>query len=230
MACADLSLVRRAVAGEAGALDLLVQALRPHIERQLQRYPVSDEDRRDLLQTTLIQITRRLGSFRGDASFSTWLYRVTANEALMVMRSQRRHRARHVEGMDLEELGSFPLSHMAEVPDLVEARAANNERDEQVRHALSELTENERNVVVLYYHFDLGLDEIAAQLDTSPSAVRSRLHRARIRLRALLESTPLADEFREGGQAAMKASVLAKRRMRMPHSLSSAPAEAPLVA
>src|SRR6476620_12019199 len=84
----------RAVSGDTAALEDVLRRIRPHVERQLLRYPVSDEDRRDLLQMTLLQVVRRLASFRGDSSFSTWLFRVTANEALMLMRSQRRFRAR----------------------------------------------------------------------------------------------------------------------------------------
>src|ERR1700733_2544304 len=109
----DRALLVRVQAGERDALNTLVTELRPHIERQLLRYPVSDEDRRDLLQATLMQVFRRIGSFRGDSSFSTWLFRVTANEALMMMRSQRRHRARLVEGLDLEDLGSLPAANDA---------------------------------------------------------------------------------------------------------------------
>src|SRR5271165_2260440 len=103
----DKSTVRGAAQGDSAALRTLVTNLAPHIEKQLLRYPVSDDDRRDLLQATLVQIVRRVGSFRGESSFSTWLFRVTANEALMMMRSQRRHRARLVGGLDLEELGTI---------------------------------------------------------------------------------------------------------------------------
>src|SRR5277367_2047902 len=109
----DPSLFDRAVNGETQALNAVVASLRPHVERQLLRYPVAEEDRHDLLQATLLQVVRRLGSFRGDSSFSTWLFRVTANEALMLMRSQRRHRARLVEGLDLEDLGSLPAANDA---------------------------------------------------------------------------------------------------------------------
>ena len=122
----DPQTLQDAARGDAAALASLVKTLRPVVEKQLLRYPLTDEDRRDLLQSTLVQIIRRVGSFRGDSSFSTWLFRVTANEALMMMRSQRRHRAR------------------------------------------------------------LGATE---------SAVRSRLHRARSRLRAILERSPLGDEI-----------------------------------
>lgn len=186
----DRSLFLRALEGDAAALNTLVASLRPHIEKQLLRYPVADEDRRDLLQATLMQVVRRLGSFRGDSSFSTWLFRVTANEALMMMRSQRRHRARLVEGMELEELAALPVANDASGSHelaAADAHAEANEARARVWSALAELPEDYRNVVVAHYHEELGLQEIADRFALSESAVRSRLHRARSRLRILLE-------------------------------------------
>jgi len=180
-----------AVAGDAEALDHVLKTIRPHVERQLLRYPVSDEDRRDLLQTTLMQIVRRLGSFRAEASFSTWLFRVTANEALMLMRSRRRHRARFIEGLEWEELATLPAMNDNETRD-IEQDMSDRERDNQVQAALSELPEDYRDVVIAHYHMDLGLQEIADRLSITESAVRSRLHRARSRLRTLLEKSEVA--------------------------------------
>lgn len=174
-----------AVSGDAAALETVLKTIKPHVERQLLRYPVSDEDRRDLLQTTLMQIVRRLGSFRAEASFSTWLFRVTANEALMLMRSRRRHRARFVEGLEWEELATLPAMNDTEVEANLGVSA--KQRDERVRDALGELPVDYRDVVIAHYHMDLGLQEIADRLSITESAVRSRLHRARSRLRALLE-------------------------------------------
>lgn len=179
----------RAVAGDTAALDHVLRMITPHVERQLLRYPVSDEDRRDLVQATLMQIVRRLGSFRAESSFSTWLFRVTANEALMLMRSRRRHRARVVEGLDWEELATLPSVNTNDSEGTPDAAtwAEGRERDARVRDALSELPEDYRDVVVAHYHMDLGLQEIADKLAITESAVRSRLHRARTRLRTLLE-------------------------------------------
>jgi RNA polymerase sigma-70 factor (ECF subfamily) len=185
----------RAVNGDTAALDQVLRMIRPHVERQLLRYPVSDEDRRDLLQATLMQIVRRLGSFRAESSFSTWLFRVTANEALMLMRSRRRHRARVVEGLDWEELATLPSVNDNEIVQ-VDAGAANRERDARVRDALKELPEDYRDVVVAHYHLDLGLQEIADKLAITESAVRSRLHRARTRLRTLLERDEVVEYTR----------------------------------
>jgi RNA polymerase sigma-70 factor (ECF subfamily) len=185
----EQSTLELASQGDSNALRVLVTRLTPVIEKQLLRYPLSDEDRRDLVQATLMQIIRRVGSFRGDSSFSTWLFRVTANEALMMMRSQRRHRARLVEGLDLEDLGGLPAANDAAVEQPADATAAASERDARVRAALDELPEGYRDVVALHYHQDLGLHEIALRLATTESAVRSRLHRARSRLRAILDRT-----------------------------------------
>lgn len=183
----DKQTLSKASRGDSAALSALVVQLQPHIEKQLLRYPLSEDDRRDLVQSTLVQIIRRVGSFRGDSSFSTWLFRVTANEALMLMRTQRRHRARLVEGLDLEDLASLPAANEAASQDRADATAAQNERDARVRAALEELPAEYRDVVALHYNQDLGLQEIADRLGATESAVRSRLHRARARLRTILK-------------------------------------------
>lgn len=204
----DTKQLDRAAQGDTTALNALVAALQPHIEKQLLRYPVADEDRRDLLQATLMQIVRRLGSFRGDSSFSTWLFRVTANEALMMMRSQRRHRARLVEGLDFDDLGSLPAANDGVTQERGDNLAAMKERDEAVQSALDDLPKDYRDVVVAHYHQDLGLQEIANRFSLSESAVRSRLHRARTRLRSILEATPIvADEMPEIAPRGKKARL-----------------------
>jgi RNA polymerase sigma-70 factor (ECF subfamily) len=182
----DRTTLQQASQGDRAALTTLLTALRPHVEKQLLRYPLSDEDRQDLVQSTLMQILRRVGSFRGDSSFSTWLFRVTANEALMLMRSQRRHRARLVEGLDLEDLGTLPAANDAPTRERADEQALASERDARVRAALAELPAEYRDVVALHYNEELGLQEIADKLATTESAVRSRLHRARTRLRTIL--------------------------------------------
>ncbi len=193
----ERSLLDKATKGDPEAMGTLARDLIPHIERQLIRYPVTEEDRRDLLQATLMQIMRRLGSFRGDSSFSTWLFRVTANEALMMMRSQRRVRARVTTGLDLEDLGKLPSTDEVVPADV---SVDNNDRDARVREALDALPNSYRDVVMAHYHQDLGLQEIADRYDLTESAVRSRLHRARARLRTMLESpTPIARQSSDYG-------------------------------
>jgi RNA polymerase sigma-70 factor (ECF subfamily) len=191
----DKTTLRDASRGNTVALQALALELQPRIEKQLLRYPLTDEDRRDVAQSTLMQIIRRVGSFRGDSSFSTWLFRVTANEALMMMRSQRRHRARLVEGLDLEDLESLPAANDAARDLQADGAAATNERNARVQRALEQLPADYRDVVALHYHQDLDLQEIAHRLSTTESAVRSRLHRARSRLRAILERASVVGDI-----------------------------------
>jgi RNA polymerase sigma-70 factor (ECF subfamily) len=188
-------LIEHVKQGDRASLDALTRVIRPHVERQLSRYPVSDEDRLDLVQSTLLQVIRRIHSFRGDSSFTTWLFRVTANEALMLMRSQRRQRARFVGGLDLEDLSMLPTMRG---PAHEDDAASMAERERFVRLALGELPNDYRDVVMAHYHEDLGLHEIAQKLMVSESAVRSRLHRARVRLRAILNATPYGRELSSG--------------------------------
>ena len=180
------SLLALATSGNRAATDELLRDIRPLVERQLLRYPVSDQDREDLLQATLMQVVRRLESFRGDASFSTWLFRVTANEALMLMRSQRRLKARVRSGVEDDELARIAERQPAEADD-AETRIGKLERDRVVAEAIDALPSDYRDVVTAHYMRELGLHEIARSLQVTESAVRSRLHRARARLRDALQ-------------------------------------------
>jgi RNA polymerase sigma-70 factor (ECF subfamily) len=187
-------LLQRASAGDHDALHTLVEELRPHVVKQLQRYPVSDDDRLDLVQMTLMQIMRRIGSFRGDSSFSTWLFRVTANEALMLMRSQRRHRARIADGVELGDVSLAQHEAFVHHED-GESTLVQKRRERAMSAALAKLPKDYRDVVIAHYHQDLGLHEIAARFSMTESAVRSRLHRARGKLRELLESNALGADL-----------------------------------
>jgi RNA polymerase sigma-70 factor (ECF subfamily) len=187
--------VAAAQEGSRVAQSLLAEAIRPLIERQLARYPLTEEDRHDVLQSTQMQVIRRLSSFRGNSSFTTWLFRVTANEALMLMRSQRRLRARVTAGVDFDDL-SLPPEAVTAAGDL-DASMLDNEREGSVRSAVAQLPEHYQAVVSAHYVDDLGLQEIALRLSLTESAVRSRLHRARARLRDLLG--PVVGEMEENG-------------------------------
>ncbi len=103
----------------------------------------------------------------------------------MSMRSQRRSRARIVPVADFDAMVAERESNDDDHPA---ARMQQCEARAEVSNALAALPGDYRDVVVAHYHRELGLDEIASELHISESAVRSRLHRARQRLRILLEA------------------------------------------
>lgn len=184
------NLIRQAQQGDHQALAELTATVRPRVEQQLRRYPVSEEDRKDLLQSTLMQVVRNLASYRGDSAFSTWLFRVTANEALMLMRSQRRRDARLVPEFNDErwqEIQDPSATHNV----MQEAMLA--ELQNQVHQAVQMLPDTYRMLIEAHYHRGQGLQDIADLFGISESAVRSKMHRARRRLRASLTEASAAD-------------------------------------
>ena len=185
----DVELVGRAQAGDEKALVTLLERYRPVIQRQLQRYPVDDADRNDLVQDALLQVIRKLGTFRGDSQFSTWLYRVTANAALMRLRSDRRRRQTSFDDYAGEAEQALALAVVmpgGEWSDRADSRYDQAQRRARLERALSNLPDGYREVVIEHYLEGEPLQDLADRLGTTESAVRSRLHRARTTLRRIL--------------------------------------------
>ena len=174
-------------AGDRDALDALTRLIRPHVERQLARYPVSDDDRLDLVQSTLLQVVRRIRlvprrlelhhlALPGDGE------RGADADALAAAAARAPRRGPRSRG----SLGAAPTCVRAPAEDDAASLA---EREAHVRHALGELPDDYRDVVARALpRRPRACTEIAEKLMVSESAVRSRLHRARVRLRAILNA------------------------------------------
>lgn len=197
----DEALARRAAAGDERAFETLVTRFQARVYRLARRLTGSDGDAEDVLQDTFLQAYRSLGAFRGEAKFSTWLYRIATNAALM----QNRGRARRpVES--LEEVGSRGAvrsleeyaprfdafgRHTRRDADLSLAARADEliDRKRLAAHALEaidRLPESCRAAFVLRDLEEMPTGEVAAVLGIDPAAVRQRVHRARLQLRGFL--------------------------------------------
>lgn len=152
----------------------LVQLTFPDTYTLAKRLTGDDEDAADVAQETYLRAYRALPKFRGDAQFTTWLYRITANEASTHMGRRSRHR--HEE---LNEDQNDKLPFNAELPE----KAENSELRKAVSEALQFLPSKLRSVVVLRDIYDFSHEMIAEELGISESAAKVRLHRARRRLR-----------------------------------------------
>jgi len=175
--------VRAAAAGDRAAMDRLIREISPQMQRQLNGYGLDAEERADALQNARLKIVRRLSSFRDDARLSTWVFRVTANEALMLLRARRRSSGRLVAGLHLEELGSLPAMQDLREADAVLCAARGAAR---LRRELERLPSNHRAVLVAHYLDDLDLREASERLGVSESSVKGRLWRARESMRTAL--------------------------------------------
>jgi RNA polymerase sigma-70 factor (ECF subfamily) len=171
-------LVAAAKAGDRKAFDALVRATYAHAYTVAFRLTGNEEDARDVVQDAYLRAYRGLKRFRGDSSFSTWLYRITANCASTQLGRRSRHR--HEELDD-----DAPLAD--ERPEIdPELRASAESDRERVSAALLALPPRLRAVVVLRDVYDLPHEAIAAELGISEAAAKVRLHRARRKLRERL--------------------------------------------
>jgi RNA polymerase sigma-70 factor (ECF subfamily) len=168
-------LVAAAKDGDREAFEELVRATYAETYTLAFRLTGDEEDARDVTQDAYLRAYRGLKRFRGDAQFSTWMYRITANCAATAMGKRKKNR-------------HDPLPDDAPVaderPDFdPEARADASSLRDRVSTALAGLPPRLRAVVVLRDVYDLPHDEIAAELGISESAAKVRLHRARLKLR-----------------------------------------------
>ena len=145
----------------------------------------NDADARDCVQDAFLNAWRKLDTFRGDARFSSWLYRITHNACLMKMRSRRRR-----PEVPLELRGGDDEGFERQIPD---PRRHSDEKLEvvelggQLDRAIDTLPPKYRQVFELADLRHMSMKAIAAELDLTVPNVKTRLHRARLRLRAELQ-------------------------------------------
>ena len=154
--------------GEPGAFEELVRSTHRSVYSLVYRIVGNAEDAADVTQEAYLRVWRGLRGFRGDANFSTWLYRVAANAALTYVKRRAR--------------GGVP-TEPSELPDLPAGDGAEERADaELLERALATLPDSQRAVVVLKDVYGWTCEEIGKQMGTTEGAVKVRLFRARQRL------------------------------------------------
>ncbi|HEY3120928.1 MAG TPA: sigma-70 family RNA polymerase sigma factor [Vicinamibacteria bacterium] len=169
----DREAVAASQRGQREAFDRLVQRYQRDVYRLCYRYVNNHHDASDMAQEVFLKAYRAIGSFRGDSSFSTWLYRIAVNTCLN-FRAARRPIA--------EELPDA-------LPDRRASAAERLEREEQarrVREAVSSLPEKQRATVILKIFHDLTHEEVAAIVGASVGTVKANLFHALGNLRKRL--------------------------------------------
>ena len=170
-------LVAAARDGSREAFDELVRVTSRDTYTLAYRLVGNEEDARDVVQEAYLRAYKGIGKFRGDAQFSTWLYRITANCANTHLSKRRRHVH--------DELSDDAQSYLADQNperDPQASLSATSLRD-RLTVALDELPPKLRAVVVLRDVYDLPHEAIASELGISETAAKVRLHRARRKLR-----------------------------------------------
>ena len=175
----DAALVAAAHAGSHAAFDLLVTRHRRGVYHLCYRFVNHHEDAADLTQDTFVRAWKALGSFRGQARFSTWLHRIAVNVCL----NKVAVRAPIVEPIDAEALEDRRQARPGD-DLLAEERAA------QVRAAVAALPPRQRAALILRTYHELSHQEVADIVGTSVGAVKANVFHALVNLRKRLGAQP----------------------------------------
>ncbi len=182
MGRSDEELVEACQAGESSAYDLLVARWEDKIRGAAYRLLGSEDEARDAAQEAFLKAYRALPGFKGEARFSSWLYRIAVN--LCRDRLRRRKGRSFVSLEALEEAGPVIASREPGAHDLVEQIDLRR----TVRRAIAALPEEQREVLILKEYQGLTFLEIAQALELPVSTVKTRLYRGLGQLRLRLET------------------------------------------
>lgn len=185
----EQALLSRLRAGEDAAFEDLVRTYSPRLLGLARRIVGNDEDARDVIQDALLSAFRSIDRFQGDARLGTWLHRIVVNTALMKLRRRRRKPEESIEPLlpAFQSDGHFVETFSPWTPsEAADAALSRAETKQLVRRLIDQLPESFRTVLLLRDIEGLDTSETARVLDTTPNAVKIRLHRARQALRTLL--------------------------------------------
>jgi RNA polymerase sigma-70 factor (ECF subfamily) len=179
----DLQLARASAAGDAAAFERIYQQYNRRVYSICLRMVGNPTEAEDLTQDVFVQLFRKIGSFRGESAFTTWLHRMTVNQVLMHFRKRGVRMESTTDDGELPvqiEVGTDRPSKMPIIDSIALDRA------------VSELPPGYRAVFVLHDVEGYEHEEVARMLGCTVGTSKSQLHKARLRLRALLDKKATA--------------------------------------
>ena len=172
--------------GDDTALAPLVDKYKRMVHRLALQITKNHEDANDVMQETFIKVYQSIHTFRQEAAFETWVYRIAVNEALNFVKRRERRRESPLSTTEESEYDPSVL-HKVEMANDPQINAEKTELRHWVTKAVNSLSLKHRTVVILHELEGLTHAEIASILNCSEGTVRSRLHYARKQLRTLLK-------------------------------------------
>jgi len=188
---AELTWILQAQAGDHQAFAKLVDAYKGSVYNLTYRMLGNPADAEDAAQETFLRAYANLRSYDPSRKFSSWLLAIASNHCIDQLRRRR------IQWVSVEDLPPWE-SLQARTPD-PEETAVRRADDQHIAALLEKLPPDYRLAVVLRYWYDYSYEEIAEITNSTVSAVKSRLHRARRTLAALLESEPYRDRCEPPG-------------------------------
>ncbi|HEV2490100.1 MAG TPA: sigma-70 family RNA polymerase sigma factor [Candidatus Acidoferrales bacterium] len=181
----EAALVAAAQAGDASAFETLVNRYERRIYRLAWNITQNEEDAEDVSQDAFLKAFQHLANFRGHSRFYTWLVRITVNQALMKLRKRRRREVSLDDPVEAEE--SLMPREIEDWGPSPEERFGQEQLGRFLAAAIAELNIGLRVVFQLRDVEELSIEQTAELLGISKAAVKSRLLRARLKLREMLQ-------------------------------------------
>ncbi|HTX72522.1 MAG TPA: sigma-70 family RNA polymerase sigma factor [Rectinemataceae bacterium] len=182
VAASDARLAAQAASGDRRAFELLATRWWERMLRYAAAAVAGDAQlAEEAAQDALMRLHRALPRFRGDSAFGTFLYRICRNAAIDALRSQARRR-RHYAALSEEEEARLPSAHRGPEESLLR-----HDEGRALRKALDRLRPDERSLIFLKEAEGMGMDELVRVFGLPEGTVKSRLFRARAKLRTMLE-------------------------------------------
>lgn len=178
----DELLLRKAQRGDPEAFEQLMKPLEQLIWRICWHHTGDREASSDCGQDAMIRIWRALNSYRGDCAFESWIYRITVNCCMDWLRKKKRDRSISME--PIKEQGFDP----ADPSPGTEAQVIAKDEHSRLRDAIALLPEEQREALVLTQLERIPYEEAARMLNVSEGTVKSRVNRAKAKLKELLSS------------------------------------------
>ena len=179
----DFTLIRSIQAGDLQAFESLVRRYQRQVANLIYVTMGGRDDVEDIAQEVFIRVYRSLPKFKFDASFFSWLYRITMN---LCIDEIRKRKIRRVLSLDYLTEDTLEKSRKSKDYTMASDSVLTEEKRQVIQSALQRLTPEHREVLVLREYQDLSYNEIAETLDLQLEAVKSRIFRARMELKNLL--------------------------------------------
>ena len=183
---AEQDLIRRTRDGDKEAFYSLVRPYNRAVFRAAKAVLENEADAEDAAQEAVLKAFTHIGGFRGESKFSTWLVRIAINEARMMLRKQHRRLYDSLDEPTADEQGDYLPRDFADWKEIPIEAVQLKELREALSKALASLEPKYREVLVLRDIEHFSIAETAEALGISETNVRTRLHRARLRMRDAL--------------------------------------------
>jgi RNA polymerase sigma-70 factor (ECF subfamily) len=183
----DQQLIDQTLAGNTDAFGVLVSRHQDRLFNSLVHLMRNESDAEDVVQDAFVLALTKLGSFKGNSQFYTWLFRIARNSAISRLRKKRPKLSLDSPMDGVQSADVLPL----ELPGKVAAPSDEMERQERAQgliDAMGRLSPEHREILVLREMDDLDYETIGEMLGLAVGTVRSRLHRARSQLREFLKN------------------------------------------